>query len=481
MSAPKFSQGTIADINGRLVHATDATDPAFTELSQQQVHIYPSITLDHSGTESPDQVDSLIEKLSRSVFSGILSYVQSRFGDSGLTSLSKSLYDSFNNIMSTQHSLPTDHHLFKANTSPLRAMAWHWHPKRKVLAVAHKDHRVYIYEYNTSTNDWDEQVLYNKFMADITCLDWKKSSHDTLAVACRTGVCVWYLNDHPAMKHFGLSPSTHTYHASSNAYMQYLSTPGHHHISAVAWDPTSGSQTLAVASAVDNTLIMYDLLQSFHTPIKRHGKGNTLLRYSPDGRHLYVACLNGKSRVWNTRNWTNTEIRNPSGLWVKTACWAPDSCSLYYSMVGKQDIHMLYIQGGNSTSLGMLDIKLLSTPSVTVPTSDGTTVTVGGVIEELAIDSSDGTRLAVSYKHCKLLALYAVTPMTSSISASQGQELTLSGYVRGMDISSDFTMAEPIKDTKADHVAFAHSRPNDKLLATVWKNNKISFVSVATV
>lgn len=197
--------------------------------------------------------------------------------------------------MSTRYPVPTDHHLFSANAPPLRTMAWH--PHRTILAVAHEDHRIYIYEYNSLTIEWGTRILEHRYMADITSLDWKKYCHGTLAVGCRTGVCVWFLNSSSdsTSNHYDFMPTTTAlkphHQQASNAYMHFFSTPGHHHISAVAWDPSIGSQTLAVASAVDSMLIMYDLLTFNHTPLKRNGKGNALLRWSPDGRYLYVGGL----------------------------------------------------------------------------------------------------------------------------------------------------------------------------------------------
>jgi WD40 repeat protein len=221
--------------------------------------------------------------------------------NSKLFSLLSTLSESFSNLVSTRYPVPTDHHLFSANAPPLRTMAWH--PHRTILAVAHEDHRIYVYEYNSTTNEWDTRILEHRYMADITSLDWKKYCHGTLAVGCRTGVCVWFLNgnsgsdgsDGSTSNHYDFMPTTPAFkphhQRSANAYMHFFSTPGHHHISAVAWDPSIGSQTLAVASAVDSMLIMYDLLTFNHTPLNRNGKGNALLRWSPDGRYLYVGGL----------------------------------------------------------------------------------------------------------------------------------------------------------------------------------------------
>ncbi|KAI8329139.1 WD40-repeat-containing domain protein [Chlamydoabsidia padenii] len=489
--APNTSQGTIADIRGRVVYATNAEDSAFTTvLQEQQVQLYPSITTKSCDHHNPDHVDTVVEGFLKSAASAFLPFLQSRLGisnDNRLFSLLQTLSNHCANLIFTrqqqqQNLLPTDHHLFSDNAPSLRTLSWH--PHREMLAVAHEDHRVYIYEYNLSENTWDTQILEHSYMADITSLDWKKFCRGTLAVGCRTGVCVWFLNNDPASNSYDFIPATTTsklYHTMSNAYMHFFSTHGHQYISAVAWDPSLGSQTLAVASGVDSTLIMYDLLTFNHTPLKRNGKGNVLLRWSPDGSYLYVAGLNGKSRLWETQNWTNNEIKNPPGLWVKSACWSPDNRSLYYNMVGKEDIHMLFIQ-----PQGLYDVKLLSTPPISVTTSDGnSSEVIGGVIKELGLDPNTGTRLAVSYEYCDLVALYSVKPMASPLTLNDGQEPTLlyvfSGYVRGMDVSNNMMVAEPMSNTRADHLSFMRSTTNGVVLATSWKNNKISFVSMNTI
>lgn len=94
-------------------------------------------------------------------------------------------------------------------------------------------------------------------------------------------------------------------------------------------------------------------------------------------------------------------------------------------MVGKEDIHLLYIEPGSAGIQGLWDIKILSTPPASVPTAlGGPPETVGGVIKELALDPT-GTRLAVSYEFCNLVSLYSVKANVSPISLTQGQELKI--------------------------------------------------------
>ncbi|KAI8365194.1 WD40-repeat-containing domain protein [Radiomyces spectabilis] len=224
-----------------------------------------------------------------------------------------------------------------------------WHPHKEILAIANRNHDVYIYEREKS--QWTCKVLKHKFMIDITALAWKPKAGGTLAVGCRYGVCVWNFTAESAplqspqkgVQIKSASSSTMRYHP--NAWMKYLRTDGHEHIASLTWDPSPGSHLLAAVSANNSTLMIYDTLTLTGTPLKRYGKGNLLVRWSPDGDWLYVATSTGSIRIWETEHWTSTTYTNPPGLWVQAACWAPDSRSLFYSMRGKSDVHLLYRSG----------------------------------------------------------------------------------------------------------------------------------------
>ncbi|KAI8149596.1 WD40-repeat-containing domain protein, partial [Fennellomyces sp. T-0311] len=207
----------------------------------------------------------------------------------------------------------------------IRSIAWH--PHRNMIALADENDAVYVYE--RAGSEWKCSLLRHPFMRDISCIEWKKRTRGTLAVGCRSGVCVWNTG----------SESDNTVDVSA---MNYLCSPGHENISSIAWDPTPGSHLLAAASRTTSTIVVYDTLTLSTMPVKRAGNGNLLLRWSPSGRWLYVATKSGTSRIWDTLNWQYRELNNPPGLWVQSACWAPDSKSLFLSMHGKSDVHLVY-------------------------------------------------------------------------------------------------------------------------------------------
>ena len=115
----------------------------------------------------------------------------------------------------------------------------------------------------------------------------------------------------------------------------------------------------------------------------------------------------GTSRMWDTRNWTSKQIKNPTGLWIQAACWSPDNRTLLYSMCGKSDIHALFLSGDMVKS-DLIDVKLCSSSLATLTTESGVKTEVGGVIRDMSIDKRNGQRLAIVFEDSNLIALYTV-------------------------------------------------------------------------
>ncbi|ORX44437.1 tricorn protease domain 2-containing protein [Hesseltinella vesiculosa] len=301
-----------------------------------------------------------------------------------------------------------------------------------MLAVAHKDRSVYIYDYDDDKREWDAYVISHSFMVGVTSMEWKNRSAGILAVGCRNGVCVWHLSGQNTAHLETSNLEKCIMHCITNgnpranfnklAYMQFLRTSGFRHISSIAWDPTLGSETLAVASAVSSTVMMYDLLTLEETPLQRRGKGNLLMRWSPDGEWLYVAASGGVARLWKTSDWTSTHINNPAGLYVRTACWSPDSKSLYYSMNKRDVVYILYngdIGANASKDASQWNIQALSTHKSEIKALNGDSEWVGGPIKEITIDPNYGYRLAVTFEDCPLVALYETKRVTSALLLSK--------------------------------------------------------------
>lgn len=182
-----------------------------------------------------------------------------------------------------------------------------WHPHRKVLAMAHKDDLVYIYELDSLGKSWTCKVLQHRYMRGISCIEWKQRTNGTLAVGCRydvtsclycmrlfnlssgwsrLGVCVWNIGTE-TIEHNQEDPAVP--HYSTVASMNYLCYPGHKDISSVAWDPSPASHLLAVCSQTSGLLVIYDTLLLSSMPLKREGNGNRIVCWSPNGEWLYCA------------------------------------------------------------------------------------------------------------------------------------------------------------------------------------------------
>lgn len=156
-----------------------------------------------------------------------------------------------------------------------------WHPHVDMLALAHDDNQVYIYQKSSDSISWSCKVLAHDLMKDITCIAWKSKAEGLLAVGCANGsVCVWTI---PAVPQ--VADQQPTYHPT--ATMRHLTYKERHDVSSLTWDPTPGSHLLAVTSVHSSVLAIHDLLLDRTIPLKRYGKGTVLLRWSPNGQWLF--------------------------------------------------------------------------------------------------------------------------------------------------------------------------------------------------
>ncbi|OAD77216.1 hypothetical protein PHYBLDRAFT_165704 [Phycomyces blakesleeanus NRRL 1555(-)] len=371
----------------------------------------------------------------------------------------------------------TEHNMFHTRSEDILAIAWHPYVDR--LALAHKDNTVYIYEKDPESPNWTCTLLKHKFMNNITCLEWKPKAGGILAVGCRHGVCVWDL--YAKRVKGAASVSTNSHHETVNvglhptAWMSYFRTPGQDHISSIAWDPSLSSNVFVAASTSTSTLVAYDIVTHLATPLKRYGKGNVLLRWSPDGNWLYSASMAGASRLWNTKTWTCTKFSNPPGLWVKSACWSPDSKSILYSMRGKRDLHILSRRTSDKDVVW--DISKVDGYQTTVHV--GERVVPIGIIREITLDPNNAERLAVIYEDSDVVGLYSVSSV-NSLTGKTGTAVTPIGLVRGAAVNSNAVGqlgAIPMTGARPIHAAFSPSRKQGAILAVVYDNNIISFLS----
>ncbi|KAI9255656.1 hypothetical protein BDA99DRAFT_147428 [Phascolomyces articulosus] len=343
-----------------------------------------------------------------------------------------------------------------------------WHPHRSIIALADENNVIYVYEKKENNEGWSRIVLRHPFMQDITCIEWKKRARGTLAVGCQKGVCVWNVGD------------ASTDDNADSTSMNYLCFPGHEYISSIAWDPTPGSHLLGVTSGSVSTIVVYDTLSLSTMPLKRTGKGNLLLRWSPNGRWIYVATKNGISRMWDTLDWTYKELNNPPGLWVQSACWAPDSKSLLLSMYGKSDVHLIY-WANSSNAAEICHEKVYSAiPSVDSVTGEDKYFTAGDSIKELVLCPDTGRRLAVIFNNSSTIALYAVD-LQSPLTLKSKSALNKIGNIHGtkIDLSTSPISIKPVDiQQKPVHISLSTRFTTSNTLATLYDNNIVSFTPI---
>jgi len=72
-------------------------------------------------------------------------------------------------------------HNQNARNAYIKAVAWH--PHREILAVAHQDDVVFVYQ--LEGHKWNSRMLSHEFMVDVSSMEWKYRSAGTLAVGAR--------------------------------------------------------------------------------------------------------------------------------------------------------------------------------------------------------------------------------------------------------------------------------------------------------
>ncbi|KAJ8659544.1 hypothetical protein O0I10_004909 [Lichtheimia ornata] len=452
----------VAEYKGALI-TTDA------DVKRYNIPIQPPINLDTASPLDPDNdhdeltmdvVHALsnISQYATQPFIGLKDMVQDRFGNSPWL---ETIYWGIDKVSAAVNKIiasTTEELSGKPPTAKLLA----WHPHRHMIAIAYQDNTVHVYE-RTDDNDWTCKLLRHRFMKNITCLEWKKRARGTLAVGCRNGVCVWSLGS-DSVTNADLTSKLEPCNRHGPS-MNYLCHTGYGPISALAWDPTPASHLLAVTSATKGTLVIYDTMTLSTTPLKRQGKGNTILRWSPDGAWLFVASdKQVKSRMWDTRHWVYRDMTNPPGLGVQSACWAPDSRNLFISMHGKSDIHLIYWTDSTSAA----ELKQEKVYSVRAPVEGPTGHMNHNHIREIALSPSDGKRLAVVFEKSDCVALYSVQ-LESMPTLARKDILQHIGIVN--------TRASMNDSGKPIHIAYSANSSTSSTLAVLHKTGVVDFIT----
>ncbi|KAJ1946112.1 hypothetical protein EC988_005611, partial [Linderina pennispora] len=347
---------------------------------------------------------------------------------------------------------------------PISCIAWH--PHRSLIAVAHRATDTVLL-YDLANNTWCANILENMHMQGITSMAWQPCNGYTLAVGCRSGVCLWkLLPGAPASGYnsaqSATAPSLGTVHLS--AWMSLLSFPPLPDVSESASHsnqvrpmnqnaaiPRSSTSVSALAFAPDGQwlitghqthghLTVWDTALETATPLRRSGstsRAATLsISVSPSGNYVASTHANNQLRLWETESW-GSRVWSDFPANVSQLVWSPDSRSAFFSVVNGSSIFALAVYMGPPTL--EVDISVVSTfeGHATTAVDDATeSIRVGGAIRSLALDPT-GQRLVAGFdadatsSDVTLLAAYMVNTAPLFQAGGDAHVLSPLGYIRG--------------------------------------------------
>ncbi|RUP51915.1 hypothetical protein BC936DRAFT_144552 [Jimgerdemannia flammicorona] len=499
---PDLNEVTLAEINSELVTLSKPDDPNLDRYIRAEGTIYAPVCIPQSVTfptrqKKVERPLGLKHPIKRDPWLVWLEEMGEKIDFCGPTHLINMAYELLDSsvlapVRSVLGNKPPDNTFLTSLLSWLqgniiRCIAWH--PYRQMFAVAHKDNVIYLYDLKNEA--WSTQVLMHEFQKDITCMEWKPRAGGVLAVGCRNGVCLWKVSVDPTdaappnlgpTKDFrpstsffsprgpssyddtqrSLSPSPIPSTASPPraAWMNYLCHPCQLHISSLAWDPSSGSHLLAVGSAVEGSLVVWNTSMEIAVALRRWGGATGLVRWSPDGEFVFVASTSTVAYVLlhtHSIQWTVYASMGDSHVDLATVCQSA---------------------WDKGTECKQMVVYTADPEPQKVRLPSGRIINIGGGIRQLCVDPT-GERLAVSYVNSELVAVFLVRPQAGVVLSQDGWILH-SGYIRGPHWSPSGPQRENGEDWEPEpypiHLSFAPQFSRGALLAIAWENGVLGFV-----
>ncbi|TPX44479.1 hypothetical protein SeMB42_g02535 [Synchytrium endobioticum] len=293
---------------------------------------------------------------------------------------------------------------------PIKLVEWHGY--RSSFSVVHRQDIVFCYDVFAEDNETRIPLaLVHELQKDVTAIDWKPKSGSVLAVAAQDGVCLWRIK-YPSSKTAPTLPIP-LLEPTLTTEMDYLSYPGFNKLTSLSW--STDGQLLVASSATTLTMVVWDYMNigTLISPTGFLSCGTRQVMFSPCGRYLLQLCILSKMWIWETREWTYTEIsvRSP----CRSAVWTRDGSRIIFALEDDTALYAVSVDEGPAVAARVIvperpeDIRFAEHKRVT---ASGRGVSVGGPIKSLALDPLTGTRLAISFEESPfvLLCRLALSP-----------------------------------------------------------------------
>ncbi|TPX36120.1 hypothetical protein SmJEL517_g01593 [Synchytrium microbalum] len=287
--------------------------------------------------------------------------------------------------------------------APLKTIRWHRY--RSAFSLVHRQDMIFLYDVLPEDKEIRAPLmLANSLQKDVTAVEWKPKSGSVLAVACRTGVCLWRIKYPPPKAATPFTASQPPlFESTTPTEMEFLSYAQSGQFTSLSWSPDG--QMLVGASATSPMMVVWDFM-SVGTPIRPPGGGGTkFVAFSPDGQYLLQICILSKMWIWETTKWTCVElvVRSP----CQCAVWTPTGNRIIFALQGDSSLYAVSVEKGPPLTTRLIipertaNFKFGRHGRLTPSKKE---VIVGGPIEGLAMDPS-GSRLAISFVESELVLL----------------------------------------------------------------------------
>ncbi|KAI8591095.1 WD40-repeat-containing domain protein [Geranomyces variabilis] len=324
--------------------------------------------------------------------------------------------------------------LTAGNNAPLRALAWHH--SRQVIAMAHRQDSVHIYD--LVSEKWlppPPSGLKHDFQKDVTAIEWNPQLGTLLAVTSRFGVCLWRLVFDPPPSSYHAPNGVPDFIDDSSAchgWMSLLRFPGCEQINVIAWSPDG--KFLAAGSRESSTMLVWDVATETATPFGTRGRGTRSLgTRTAAGVRMGAARVKWPSdatnpadsrdviRIYETRTWAFQTL-NTQKLRPHSVCWMPDSKMFMFAVETGRSIVVQQLnrpapalgKGEKPAFECRVSAQIKQVTRFRMPDFHSEThdLSIGGKVKSLAIDPT-GKRLAVCFdgehRGAELIALFAMT------------------------------------------------------------------------